>query len=625
MKERIVPILPALAALLALSVGLSTAQGPGSTLPTGPQSGGEPQAAVGSAFTYQGELKKDNSPVNDACTMAFSLYDDDNAGNCVGGPITTTVNVAEGLFTVALDFGSGPFTGEARWLEIAVRCTPDPGFNTLTPRQALTAVPYALSLQPGATVIGAVSDGAALSAYNIDTAAGLYAYGLLGRVSSTKGTAVFGHANAFSGETYGVYGRADSPTGTGVAGHATATSGTTYGVYGRADSSAGYGVYGYNASGVAVYGVGQNAVLGESSTPDYGAVVGRNTATTGTGMGVYGSSASPAGAGVYGRASADSGYTNGVFGISNSPHGNGVFGRATSTSGPAWGVGGQSDSTEGRGVVGLAEANTGTTCGVYGQAASSAGYGVYGYNASTSSGVAIYGQGPNAVLGDSSTPNYGAVVGRNFATTGTGMGVYGSSAATGGRGVYGYASAASGVAVGVVGETESPDGFGVYSWGNFAATGTKSAVVQTQDHGWRSLYAMESPEVLFEDVGTAQLTDGQAVVPIDPIFAQTVNLEQPYQVFLTPQGGYCALYVAEKTTASFTVRAQEGSSCQIAFDYRIIAKRLGYEDVRLEPAQPPARAQNEPGALDPTGTDSSVAVPAHEGNAQMRPAPVAVP
>ena len=53
--------------------------------------------------------------------------------------------MADGLFTVALDFGSGAFTGAARWLEIAVRCPAGSGtYTTLSPRQALTSSPYAV-------------------------------------------------------------------------------------------------------------------------------------------------------------------------------------------------------------------------------------------------------------------------------------------------------------------------------------------------------------------------------------------------------------------------------------------------------------------------------------------------
>ena len=70
---------------------------------------------------------------------------------------------------------------------------------------------------------------------------------------------------------------------------------------------------------------------------------------------------------------------------------------------------------------------------------------------------------------------------------------------------------------------------------------------------------------------------------IEPIFAQTVNLTEDYYVFVTPLGD-CPLYVTDKTAGSFAVQAMGGSTCSVAFDYRIVARRLGYENVRLEPA-----------------------------------------
>jgi hypothetical protein len=45
--------------------------------------------------------------------------------------------------------------------------------------------------------------------------------------------------------------------------------------------------------------------------------------------------------------------------------------------------------------------------------------------------------------------------------------------------------------------------------------------------------------------------------------------------------------VAEQTASSFTVRGLNGATCEIGFDYRIIAPRLDYEDLRLEPAADP--------------------------------------
>jgi len=75
--------------------------------------------------------------------------------------------------------------------------------------------------------------------------------------------------------------------------------------------------------------------------------------------------------------------------------------------------------------------------------------------------------------------------------------------------------------------------FSVDDLGNMITTGSKSTRIQTTKSGSRLLYAIESPEVWFEDIGSATLLDGQVEVIIDPIFAQTVNLDD-YQVFLTP-------------------------------------------------------------------------------------------
>jgi hypothetical protein len=118
--------------------------------------------------------------------------------------------------------------------------------------------------------------------------------------------------------------------------------------------------------------------------------------------------------------------------------------------------------------------------------------------------------------------------------------------------------------------------------GNFSCSGTKSAVVTTETAGQRLLYAVESPEVWFEDFGSGQLAEGVAVIELEPIFAETVNTEAAYHVFVTPVGGWAGLYVTDKTPTSFTVRADEGNR-NLAFDYRIVAKRLGREDARLEP------------------------------------------
>lgn len=89
------------------------------------------------AFTYQGQLKDGGSPANGAYDLTFRLFDADANGNQIGADVSlAATTVADGLFTVALDFGAGMFDGSPRWLEIEVNTI------VLTPRQPITSTPY---------------------------------------------------------------------------------------------------------------------------------------------------------------------------------------------------------------------------------------------------------------------------------------------------------------------------------------------------------------------------------------------------------------------------------------------------------------------------------------------------
>lgn len=522
MREKLPPIGHIVVALMAISAGQALAQVQPVQTPLGPQ------AMVGSAFTYQGQLTKAGSPVNATCDLTFKLFDASTTppGVQVGSTVTkTAVAVAQGLFTVSVDFGAASFQGDERWLEIAAKCPGDASFVTLSPRQGLTPAPYALSFRPNAAVTGVVDNYAVLTVTN--TSGSVAPIGILGVASSwQQGIGLGGHATSATGMTYGVYGRADSDAGVGVYGTATNSNGTSYGVYATSSSGSGTGVYG------------------------------EGLATSGTTYGVYGKTNSTSGYGVYGLASGVNGEA--VHGEANRYA---VQGHTSATTGPSAATAGTCESDAGTAVWGYAKSATGVSYGVSGRSNSTGGYGVSGY-----------------------VP----------AATGTNYGVYGKSDSTGGRGVAGHATADTGTNYGVLGRTDSSSGYGLYSVGNFGASGTKAAVVRTAGHGWRHLYSMESPAVLFEDVGSAKLNSGKAVVEIDPIFAQTVNLDVPYQVFVTAEGDVpVLLWVAAKTSTSFTVRGVtlDGHAATGSFDYRIIAKRLGYEDVRLNAAaEPPSLA-----------------------------------
>jgi TGF-beta propeptide len=118
--------------------------------------------------------------------------------------------------------------------------------------------------------------------------------------------------------------------------------------------------------------------------------------------------------------------------------------------------------------------------------------------------------------------------------------------------------------------------------GNLSCFGSKSAVVPV-DGGSRqvALYAVESPENWFEDYGSGQLSNGFARIDFEPTFAQTVSATPDYHVFLTPNGDCKGLYVSQKSPTSFEVHELGGGTSGVAFDYRIIAKRKNYENVRF--------------------------------------------
>lgn len=110
--------------------------------------------AQGTAFTYQGRLNDSAGPANGLYDFRFTVQQAASGGAPASGTITTNgLAVSNGLFTVSLNFGAGVFTGPARWLQIEVRTNGSPDAHAvLTPRQALTASPYAIYSGTAATV-----------------------------------------------------------------------------------------------------------------------------------------------------------------------------------------------------------------------------------------------------------------------------------------------------------------------------------------------------------------------------------------------------------------------------------------------------------------------------------------
>jgi hypothetical protein len=117
--------------------------------------------------------------------------------------------------------------------------------------------------------------------------------------------------------------------------------------------------------------------------------------------------------------------------------------------------------------------------------------------------------------------------------------------------------------------------------GDLACSGSVTSIVHAGGSRQVALNTISSPEDWFEDAGAGQLSNGEALVNIEAVFGETVNTGVEYRVFLTPNGDCKGLYVAQKSSTSFVVRELGGGHSSIAFDYRIMAKRVGYEKVRL--------------------------------------------
>jgi hypothetical protein len=268
-------------------------------------------------------------------------------------------------------------------------------------------------------------------------------------------------------------------------------------------------------------------------------------------------------------------------------------------------------SYEGYGVLG----GSGISHGMWGT--SSENCGVYG--------VSTNYVGVNGIAGFSGpTPPIGDAIAGVFGSSDTHNGVIGTS--TQGIGVYGYSTNYGGI-VGATNNTALVGGAGTFFGnvgiaGNLTVTGTKSAVVPFPDGSRRALYCMESPELWFEDFGSAKLARGRAVVKLDANFAKVIK-RGDYRVFVTPEGNCHGLYVRRKSANNFEVRELMGGKSSIAFSYRIVGRRKDIKQQRRfpkidMPLPPPTDESRPPRKLQPTAAGLRAFVARVEKEARER-------
>jgi len=103
------------------------------------------------AFTYQGDLRNGGQPAVGLHDLRFRLFDAATNGTQVGATLCAdNLSVADGVFSVLLDFGQQFGTPASRHLEVSVRpdigqpCTDSSAYVVLAPRQQFTPTPLAL-------------------------------------------------------------------------------------------------------------------------------------------------------------------------------------------------------------------------------------------------------------------------------------------------------------------------------------------------------------------------------------------------------------------------------------------------------------------------------------------------
>ena len=559
------------------------------------------EAEIPQYISYQGKVTDSGgTPVPDGSyTMRFRIYNAASGGSLLWDSSNQSVTVSQGVANVLLGESPQPtlaldFSVDY-WLLVTFQ-----GVDQ-SPRVRLTSAGYsymASGLVPGTEVLGSVGSGTAAAIKGTNTST--TGYGIVGVATattgnvfggsfqsySTSGSGIFALASASSGNTNGVYGQSLSTSGRGVYGSAWAYSGVNYGVYGTTNSPSGYAGYfdgntrvtgNLTVDGTLTgSGIGDITAVNAGTGLDGGGTSGNVTLNLEVPLALTASNSNPI------IDVTNNGTGHGLEGNTYSTSGRGVLGTAWASSGYTSGVQGSTMSTLGYGIRGIAEATTGSNYGGYFESKSTGGTGVYGTATPTSSAdrIGVHGACMPADyygIGVKGEAYYEGVLGVCNASGSAGGSYYGSrgeaivAGATGtAYGVYGHASGAG-------------THYGVYYSGGIGGSGAMKNTVRTEEVPV-VLYGHLTTENWFEDFGSGTIRGGQAVVPLADDYLQTVSIsvDNPMKVFITPNARIGEWWV-EDGFDRFTVFAPDAPD-GATFDYRIVAKRPGYESARLEAA-----------------------------------------
>ena len=431
-------------------------------------------SAVTNSINYQGRLTDSaGEPLSGTYSMTFRLYEVASGGTALSTD-THIVIVTDGLFNTNIDFDQSYFDGRELWLGIAVGADAE-----MTPRQELRAVPYALSLRPGAVINGSVL-GSILNVVN-------HGYGGDGVYARTYGANSFGVYITTTGEYgTGVYAHTSGNGSVGV--HACTSGDDSDGVYAHTYGDSSDGVHAYSANGYGVYGEGK-----------YGGYFTTNQAGTSydPNAGVNVTTAQRYSDGVYARTDGDDSY--GVYARTYGNRSNGVYARtygndsfgvyAYTTGDDSEGVYAYTTGDDSEGVHACTSGDG--SDGVYARTYGNDSDGVHAYSAN---GYGVYGKGK---YGGYFTTNQGGTI-KGYSTAGVNVstaydyshGVYartygdnshGVLARTDGDnsdGVYAYTTGDGSDGV----RAYSANGYGVYGNGKYGGYFTTNQAGTLHDH-----------------------------------------------------------------------------------------------------------------------------------------------
>ena len=291
------------------------------------------------------------------------------------------------------------------------------------------------------------------------------------------------------------------------------------------------------------------------------------------------------GTGVYGFSSPTSGFARATVGVlnTNAAGSAAVYGIGQSFSGQTFGVQGYNfaNTDFAAGVSGVADGDQNKTFGVTGISLSPNGTGLWGL-----------GQGQSAIGGGVGCCSIG-VWGDTSSSAGGAAGLVGT--ADGGQALYLANNSTTALTANINNFENSQHNLaimsvnGAFGFCNMNSDGVGFcsngfALAVPVDNGRRqvALHAVESPQNWFEDLGSGRLESGVGRIALDSTFAQTVDAASDYHVFLTPEGECRGLYVSSKSATGFEVHEVGSGRSNVAFAYRIVALRRGYENARLE-------------------------------------------